>query len=171
MNGLTGSESNEVPDRPSQAASEFAEPPLDEIPGLSRAHVAVLEAGGADELWVAAGMKHVILRTIGRRSGQEHKVALPFWADVDGTRIVVASFAGAPQHPAWYLNICDPEANPEVLVRVQEGAYWASAASLEGEAYDRTWAALTADRPFYLKYQTRTERRIPLVRLLELRPA
>ncbi len=157
--------------RPNQAATEFVEPPLDEIPGLSRAHVSVLEGEGGEDFWVAAGMGHVILRTIGRKSGREHKVALPFWMDNDGSRIVVASFAGAPQHPAWYLNLRDEAANNEVLVRVREGAYWASPVSLAGDEYDRVWGDLTADRPFYLKYQTRTDRQIPLVRLVEMRPA
>ena len=32
-------------------------------------------------------------------------------------------------------------------------------------------AALNADRPWYDDYQSRTDRRIPLVRLIELRPA
>ena len=83
----------------------------------------------------------------------------------------VASFAGAPAHPAWYLNLTDRTANPEVLVRVQGRSFWARADILDGEDYQRTWAGLTADREYYNGYQARTERRIPLVRLVELRPA
>jgi deazaflavin-dependent oxidoreductase (nitroreductase family) len=147
------------------------EPPREQIPGISRAHVAALETGDADILWKAANMHHVILRTIGRRSGNEHKVALPYWRDGDGNRILVASFSGAPQHPSWYLNLSDKMANPEVLLRVRDGSYWAQAESLEGDDYERTWAALTADRPWYNEYAERTTRRIPLVRLRELRPA
>ena len=64
-----------------------------------------------------------------------------------------------------------PTANPEVLVRVQGGAFWAEPQTLEGDEYARMWAALIADRPYYADYQTRTDRRIPLVRLVELRPA
>jgi deazaflavin-dependent oxidoreductase (nitroreductase family) len=90
---------------------------------------------------------------------------------VDGSRVVVGSFAGAPEHPAWYLNLTDLEKNGEVLVRVQEGSFWAEPELLEGAEYDRVWAALTADRPFYIGYTKRTPRRLPLVRLKELRPA
>jgi hypothetical protein len=82
-----------------QQNEEFVEPPRDEIPGISRQHVAAMETSDADEIWVMAGMRHVLLRTIGRKSGNEHKVALPYWSDPDGHRVVVASFAGAPQHP------------------------------------------------------------------------
>jgi hypothetical protein len=57
------------------------------------------------------------------------------------------------------------------LVRVQGGQFWAEAQDLTGEDYGRTWAALAADRPHYDDYRTRTDRQIPLVRLVELRPA
>ncbi|HXY44398.1 MAG TPA: nitroreductase/quinone reductase family protein [Acidimicrobiales bacterium] len=159
------------PGRSPQAAEKFVEPPREQIPEISRAHVAALESGLAEEFWVAAGMSHLILRTLGRRSGHEHKVALPYWSDEDGSRIVVGSFAGAPQHPAWYLNLTDRERNAEVLVRVQAGAYWAEPELLDGEEYARVWAALTTDRPFYIGYTKRTSRTIPLVRLRELRSA
>ena len=146
-------------------------PPREEIPGISRQHVAAMESTDSDEAWVIAGMGHVVLRTVGRKSGTEHKVALPYWSDPDGNRVVVASFSGAPQHPSWYLNLSDRAANPEVLVRVQGGSFWADAQILEGDEYDRTWAGLTADRAWYNDYQSETERRIPLVRLVEVRPA
>jgi hypothetical protein len=33
------------------------------------------------------------------------------------------------------------------------------------------WSELTADRPFYLNYQSRCDRELPLVKLVEVRPA
>ena len=48
-----------------------------------------------DEVWVQAGMHHVTVQTVGRKSGNAHKIALPIWRDANGHRIVVASFAGA----------------------------------------------------------------------------
>jgi deazaflavin-dependent oxidoreductase (nitroreductase family) len=146
-------------------------PPLDEIPKLSRAHVEAMEATDDPAVWDQAGMHHVLLRTIGRRSGQEHKVALPTWFDPEGRRVVVASFAGAAQHPAWYLNLSDRAANPEVRCRVQGGEYWCEPEILDGAEYERVWPLLVADRAWYADYQQRTDRRIPLVRLPETRPA
>ena len=84
---------------------------------------------------------------------------------------MVASFSGAPDHPSWYLNLTDRDANPEVKIRVQQGLFWADAQILEDSDYAETWAGLTADRPWYDDYQSRTDRQIPLVRLVELRPA
>jgi deazaflavin-dependent oxidoreductase (nitroreductase family) len=97
-------------------------------------------------------------------------VALPVWWDPEGRRVVVASFAGGPAHPAWYLNL-EAEANREVLVTTQEGPYWSEPEVLDGDEYRRIWDLLTADRAWYLDYQARTDRRIPLVRLPETRPA
>jgi deazaflavin-dependent oxidoreductase (nitroreductase family) len=156
--------------RESQRNEPYEEPPRDEIPGISRMHVQAMEAG-IDEAWSGAGMHQLMLRTVGRKSGNEHKVALPYWVDDDGHKIVVASFAGAQHHPHWYLNLADKSANPEVLVRTRDGSMWAEADVLDGDEYDRIWDELTTDREFYREYQTRTDRRIPLVRLLERRPA
>jgi deazaflavin-dependent oxidoreductase (nitroreductase family) len=154
----------------SQRNEPFVEPSRAAIPARTREHIAAMESTDADEVWFVAGMHHLILCTVGRRSGATQKAALPYWVDVDGDRIVVASYAGAPKHPAWYLNLCDRAANPEVVVKVQRAAFWAEAQVLDGDERRRSWDALTVDRPFYVDYQRRTTRELPLVRLVERRP-
>ena len=146
-------------------------PSLGDIAVLSRSHVQAMQTTDDDAVWVQAGMQHVLLRTIGRRSGAEHLVPLPIWRDPEGHRVVVASYAGAPQHPSWYLNLADRSANPEVLCAVPGRQYWSVHEILEGDDYQRIWDLLTADRAWYIEYQARTDRRIPLVRLPESRPA
>ena len=75
-------------------------PPLDEIARLSAAHVDAMESmDDVEEVWQQAGMHHVLLRTIGRRSGKEHKVALPVWLDPEGRHVVVASYRGRTRPP------------------------------------------------------------------------
>ncbi len=155
----------------SQRNEPYEEPPFDQIAGISRMHVQAMESSDADEVWVGAGMKQLILRTVGRNSGNEHKVALPYWVDGDDNLIVVGSYAGAKDHPHWYLNLADRDANPEVLVRTREGSQWAEAEILDGDDYEQIWDALTTDREYYREYQTRTDRRLPLVRLLDRRSA
>ena len=157
--------------REDQRAEVLETPDREDIPEITRQHVAALEASNDEAVWVMSRMRFVVLRTLGRRSGREHKVALPYWKDADGHPIVVASYAGAPHHPAWYHNLADKDANPEVLCQVQGGPFWAEAVILDAEDYEAIWADLAADRPFYQDYQNRCERRIPLVRLLEKRPA
>lgn len=155
----------------SQKNEPFEEPAREQIPVRTREHVGAMEASDADEVWFVAGMHHLMLCTVGRRSGEQQKAALPYWFGPDGHPIVVASYAGSPKHPAWYLNLCDRRANPEVLVRMQHEAYWAQAQDLDGDDYRKTWDAMVLDRPFYVDYQSRTTRRLPLIRLLKQRPA
>jgi deazaflavin-dependent oxidoreductase (nitroreductase family) len=149
----------------------WATPTIEEIPAITKAHVAGLEATDADAAWVLAGMHHIVITTVGRKTGAAHTVALPFWRDPDGQRIVVASFAGAAQHPSWYFNLADRTANPAVHCRVQHGTFWSVPEILEGDEHARIWALLTADRAWYDGYQAKTERTIPLVRFPETRSA
>ncbi|MDI2125293.1 nitroreductase/quinone reductase family protein [Yinghuangia seranimata] len=150
-----------------QRNEEFIEPSPDEIVAFTKEHVKGMEGSDEDEWWNVAGMLHVLIQTVGRKTGNVHKVALPYWEDKDGSRVVVASFAGAEKNPSWFVNLADKKANPTVLVRVQGGTYWSEAEVLDGDDYAATWAALIEDRAYYANYQTRCERRIPLVRLPE----
>ena len=133
-----------MPGVTSQRSSEFQTPTREQIVGISAKHVVRMETSDSDDVWVWVGMEHVLLHTVGRRTGRQHKVALPFWRDSEGRRIVVASFAGAESDPAWFLNLADRSANPEVLVRVQGALWWMDPQVLDGEDYDRVWAALSS---------------------------
>jgi deazaflavin-dependent oxidoreductase (nitroreductase family) len=145
-------------------------PSLEDIAVGSHAHAQAMQASDDEAVWFQAGMPFVLIRTIGRRSGAEHFVPLPTWRDPEGRRVVVASYAGAVRHPAWYLNLADRDANPEVLCQVPGRQFWSRHEILEGDEYDRIWPLLTADRAWYVDYQAKTARRIPLIRLPESGP-
>lgn len=159
-----------VTSQPGQRADrEFETPTKEQIVAISAKHVEMMESSDADDTWIWAGMQHVLLSTVGRKTGTTHKVALPFWRDPDGHRVVVASFAGNPTDPSWFLNLSDSSANPDVLVKVQGGSYRCVPRILDGDDYDRTWSGLVADRPWYDDYVAKAGgRRIPLVRLPDL---
>ncbi|HJM99277.1 MAG TPA: nitroreductase/quinone reductase family protein [Acidimicrobiales bacterium] len=142
-------------------------PSRPEIVELTKTHVQAMEMTDDDLVWVQAGMHHVLLTTIGRKSGNEHKVALPTWKDENGVRVVVASFAGADKSPSWFINLRDREANPKILCQVQDGKFWSEPEILEGEERNMVWRQLCTDRAWYENYQNRTDREIPLVRLPE----
>ena len=154
----------------SQANKPFREPPRWTVRWITRAQVFVYEHSNGRIGASAAGMRHLLLRATGRRSGRSSTVCLPYWLDPENRRIVVASYGGAPRNPAWFHNVADRGANPEVVVRDRDRVFWSIAEVLKGSERDELWAHLVADRPFYADYQTRTERTIPLVRLVELRP-
>ena len=154
-----------------QPSDPFETPERSTIRPTTHQHVAAMEASNDSAIWTGAGMKHLLLRSVGRKSGAVRKAALPYWEDDDGHPIVVASYAGAPEHPGWFLNLEDRRANPEVVVRIRDDAFWADAQILDGAEYTEVWELLTRDRPYYRDYQALTERRIPLVRFVRKRAA
>jgi deazaflavin-dependent oxidoreductase (nitroreductase family) len=76
--------------------------------------------------------------------------------------IVIASKGGAPQHPSWFFNL---KADSRVWVRNKGDFFPARAEILDGEEYETMWSRVVNWAPGFQKYQDRTERRIPLVRL------
>ena len=153
-----------------QRAGYFLTPPRWMIPHISRVHTQLYRRTNGRIGASAARMRHILLTTVGRRSGNLHTVCLPYWRDHDGERILVASYSGAPRSPAWFHNLADRSANPTVAVQEKARRFEARADVLAGGDRDEIWTALTTDRPFFAHYQARTERRIPLVRLVEQRP-
>ncbi len=117
-----------------------------------------LASGGADGgEW--NGIPCVILSTTGRRTGAVRRT--PVVRVVDGDRyLVVGSMGGAPQHPQWYRNVL---ADPEVTIHDGAQVHDLRARVAEGDEHDRLWAIAVETYPEYGVYQTRTERRIPVV--------
>ena len=151
-----------------QRIEQFWDTPThDQIVEISHAHVEALEASDEDNVWQQVGMHDIILTTIGRRSGKEHKCALPIWRDEDGHRVVVGSFAGADKEPDWLANLRDKASNSEVKIRTQNSEYISTPEILEGLERDLLWNQLCEDRAWYNDYQERTERVIPLIRFSE----
>lgn len=142
---------------------------MEEILDLTRRQVEAMEASDTGWGWGGTDgrMAFVLLRTVGRRSGREHKVALPTWLDPNGQRIVVASNGGSDRRPHWFLNILATDSNPTVLCRVQARSYWCKPEVLEGPERGSIWGLLTEDRAWYRDYQAKTSRTIELVRLPE----
>ena len=98
----------------------------------------------------------LLLTTTGRRSGQPHTVPVGYF-DRGEVRFVVASNAGAPRDPVWYLNL---RAHPEVRVEVGRDAYTAIATPATGEERAQLWEYLMEAAPTYRRYQ-RATREIP----------
>jgi deazaflavin-dependent oxidoreductase (nitroreductase family) len=101
----------------------------------------------------------LILQTTGHVSGRTISVPLIYGVD-GGNFVIVASKGGAPEHPAWFLNL---QASPEVWFQVVDKKYRGTARIAEGEERARLFAMMAAVYPPYIEYQTRTERQIPVV--------
>jgi deazaflavin-dependent oxidoreductase (nitroreductase family) len=118
-----------------------------------------IETDGEEGYTWREGSPILLLTTTGRKSGTERTMPLIF-GEADGSQVLVASRGGAPEHPAWYLNL---EANPEVGVQVKSDVFRARARTAEGEERERLWKAMNEIWPHYDEYQTKTTRQIPVV--------
>ncbi len=157
-----------LPPQPEDQRNEpFETPSQEEIVAMTGAHITAMEISTTERAWTLAGMKYVVITARGRKSGQLRKTPLPYWRDEHGHRIIIASFAGSEHHPAWYHNMADKTANPTVSVQERDRVGACEVEILDGDEYARIWAAVTTDRPFYLEYQAKVTRRIPILRLRE----
>ncbi|MFJ3670553.1 nitroreductase family deazaflavin-dependent oxidoreductase [Streptomyces sp. NPDC090106] len=112
------------------------------------------------------GMDVLILHTAGRRSGEPRETPVAWFEDAAGgedTWLVVAS-GGTTRHPDWHLNLLGrPErASVELPGRT---AVPVAARVLDGAERERAWRRVTEAQPRYAKYQSRSDRQYPLVRL------
>jgi len=103
----------------------------------------------------------LLLTTIGRKSGEARHVPLLYVDDGDGF-LIMGSKGGNVDHPVWYLNL---QANPECEIRVSSLHTRARARVLGGQERATAWARVADRHPTYAKYQDRTDREIPVVRL------
>ena len=105
------------------------------------------------------GVHTLLLTTTGRRSAEKRTTPLIYGRDGD-RYVVVASKGGAPQHPAWYLNL---SADPDVGLQVAAERFAARARTAGPEERERLWRLMAEIWPAYDEYATKTEREIPVV--------
>jgi deazaflavin-dependent oxidoreductase (nitroreductase family) len=114
-----------------------------------------VESGGQPR----PGIDDLLLTTRGRRSGALRRTVLVYVRQNAGY-VVVASNAGAEQHPAWYLNLV---ADPHVTVQVGVDVFAAHARIATDREAPGLWQLMIDAMPSYQRYRQATTRRIPLV--------
>ena len=108
----------------------------------------------------------LILRTIGRKSGNELVTPLIF-GEEQGEFVVVASKAGYAHNPAWFWNM---QAADVVDVQIKAERFEATSRVAEGEERSKLWGKMVEIYPPYTSYQAATERQIPVVVLTRRTP-
>ena len=103
-------------------------------------------------------LRTAVLETRGARTGLVRRNALVYFHDGDDV-IVVASKAGAPEHPAWFHNA---RAHPDV--RFGDEPFTAEVVTDDAERA-RLWDLADRVFPPYASYRARTDREIPILRL------
>jgi deazaflavin-dependent oxidoreductase (nitroreductase family) len=137
-------------------------------PGWQQRHVELyLKSDGAEGHVLDFGRPGVpevnclLLQTIGRKSKAPKTTPLIYGSDGDRF-VIVASKGGAPDHPAWFLNLRD---QPEVRFQVADKKYRGVARIASGTERERLFRMMALLFPSYDSYQAKTAREIPVVAL------
>jgi deazaflavin-dependent oxidoreductase (nitroreductase family) len=105
------------------------------------------------------GAPLLLLTSTGARTGQLRTTPVVYLPD--GERLVIfASKAGAPTHPAWYLNLV---ANPSATVEVGSETFDVTASVATGEERERLYGQQEAVMAQFADYAQKTTREIPVV--------
>jgi deazaflavin-dependent oxidoreductase (nitroreductase family) len=133
---------------------------------MSRLNIAAYRAtggrvGGTWRLGSAfrKGVPICLLTTRGRKTGRPRTQPLLYMPDGDRV-VIVASQGGLPKDPLWYLNL---RADPRVTVQVRRDVRRMRARTASPDERAALWPRLVALYADFDKYQSWTDREIPVV--------
>ncbi|MGE0386982.1 MAG: nitroreductase/quinone reductase family protein [Gammaproteobacteria bacterium] len=90
-----------------------------------------------------------VLTTTGRRSRQPQPIPI-FYFRHGPAYVVIGSKGGAPEHPAWFLNL---QADPNARIEVDGRELAVRARIAEGAERAALWDAAAREYPPYIEYQ------------------
>jgi F420H(2)-dependent quinone reductase len=125
----------------------------------SRLHAIVYQATGGMVGRRLVANPMLLLTTRGHRSGEEHTVPLLYLADPPRL-VIIASYGGRPDHPAWYRNLVT---TPRVRVQIGRARREMMARTATAEERALWWPRVLDAYDGYRAYQSRTDREIPVV--------
>ena len=109
------------------------------------------------------GMDVLILHTVGHRSGEVRETPVAWFADGEDAWLIVAS-GGGSRHPDWYVNLM---AHPDrASIELPGGdTVPVTPHRLDGADREQAWQRIAAAQPRIAKYQSKSDREYPVVRL------
>ena len=110
------------------------------------------------------GFDALVLTTIGRKSGLQRSNPVGWFPGKDGSWLIVASSAGSAGNPAWYYNIAAHPDQVQIEIKGQKTAVVAD--QLHGPERDEAWQQIVAAVPRFGGYQAKTDRELPVIRLV-----
>ncbi|MGB5523855.1 MAG: nitroreductase family deazaflavin-dependent oxidoreductase [Polyangiales bacterium] len=128
------------------------------LKAMFKAHAEVYErSGGRIGAWL--GLPTLLLSVTGRKSGKTYATPLVYFEDGD-SYVVVGSDGAAKRDPQWWKNL---RVDPNCEVRVGRKKLSAKASLASGANRERLWEIGKTVNPMWSKYQTRTDRTLPVV--------
>ncbi len=110
----------------------------------------------------------LLLTAIGRKSGIERTVRIGWFPGRGGSWLIVAAARGTAANPDWYYNVA---ARPDkVRIEVDGRTIAVTAEQLHGAERAEAWQQITATAPQFARFQRKTDRELPVIRLIRLTP-
>ena len=134
--------------------------------GWARKQAELYEATDGRKASKLRGRPVIVLTTVGAKTRMLRKTAL-MRVEHEGAYAVVASMGGAPKHPVWYYNMV---AQPHVELQDLAEKHDYLAREVHGDEKSVWWERAVATWPDYAKYQTKTDREIPVFVLERIEP-
>lgn len=130
----------------------------------TKAHAWLVRRTGGRLGGRAFGAEILVLRTTGRRSGQQRDSPM-FYLKYQGGFAVVASNGASRRPPAWWLNL---QADPKVEAFVRGTPYTLVARAATEQEIDELWPKFVQVYSGYEHYKSIASRKLPVV-VLETR--
>ena len=127
---------------------------------LEHGHRALLAITGGRFPKKMLGMQPLELHTIGRKTGERRSTMLTAPICEPERVVLVASYGGSTDHPAWYKNLV-AEPRVELTIDGVTRPFVATTAAPDEKA--ELWPTIVAAYKGYDGYQRYTERDIPVV--------
>jgi len=105
------------------------------------------------------GYSILLLHTNGRKTGVAYTIPLTYFRDGE-SYLIIASNWGRQHNPGWYYNLMY---QPTATIQVNEQIIAVQAHPALNSEYNRLWKVVTSWDNFYVHYQKRTGRQIPIM--------
>jgi deazaflavin-dependent oxidoreductase (nitroreductase family) len=100
----------------------------------------------------------MLLTTRGRKTGRLRTIPLVYVTDGDAY-VIAAAYSGSDKNPTWWLNLRDVK---EAEIQVMRAKLRVRAELATPEERAAFWPKLVAMYPYFVDYQQRTQREIPV---------
>lgn len=128
---------------------------------ISRMQTRGFRRGGGGK--TRGGVPALLLHTTGARSGAQRTAMVGFLEEASGGWLIVASLGGAARHPAWLYNLAK---QPRAAIEFGDGRRVdVMAEALAGAELEAAWGRFEAEAPEYVRYLSKTDRVMPILRL------
>lgn len=132
---------------------------------LTRLEVWQIRRFGRSLLSLSFRTPVLVLHTVGRRSGREHRTPLAHRRR-GGDLLVVGGAAGQRATPDWVANL---RAERRAEITIDRRRVPIVSEELVGDERGEHWAMLRVEWPRIERYERRSGRRVPVFRLREIR--